>query len=390
MRKKDEGPLSLRAKILASAAGLLAAWAVVTISTAAYHGSSPSDFAAANFASMSLTAAVAAGEQRLSNGDAADADAFSRQALGMSPISSAALRIFGLSEQALNHNDAAVAAFSQASALGWRDGPTQLWLTQALLTSGNRRGAAERLDAALRLAPYSDVLHGIVDQLVLSNAMTPQIASRMALRPFWRGVYFADYQNASLPAREQLIRQLAATGAHPSRDEIFALTTALANAGETAEARTLWFGLQNQKPDKLYDPEFRHVGVTPTPPFEWSLLSLVGSTIQPGDDQNSHSLVATTDGSAAGALARQMTTLAPGVHSLAVRGHASAATDGMLTWVVQCGPQPRILFDQKDISGTPGTFVVPASCPFQNVELRVKASPRTDSVTVTYDQISLR
>ena len=392
MKIRGEKPFTLPAKLIGSTAALVLAWAIIISSSASYHSNAASDFTAADFSSTSLGSAIAAGEQRLQNNDPDGAAVLAKQALEISPISLEALRTLGLAEQERGRMDSAVAIFSQAAALGWRDVPSQLWLAQANMASGNNDEAARRLDAALRTSPYSNSLYDVVDGIIETGALMPNLAERMTLAPDWRVPYLAYVGPASVQSRVLLVHELMKRSSPPGRKEMLLISNALIGAGRTGEARSLWFSTQGTKPGFLYDPRFEHTGSSDMAPFEWTLLPVLGANVEPNVQANgAHGLIATTDNQASGVLARQFVALPPGQHVLVFDGNLSQPARQAFRWRIRCMPLSVIIVDGVNSPKSQKSFDIPsADCPYQAVELSVGSAFGTARSTANFYQLQLR
>jgi hypothetical protein len=374
-------PVSGKAKLTGLILGLLLGWQVVVISLAAGHGDYDTDLAASDYASTSQAAATAAAAQHLQNGDAAGAKVFAKQALATSAISAPTLRSLGLAEQSLGHWQQAGAILSQASALGWRDGPTQLWLAEAYLQNHDYIGAAQRLDALLRIQPASTDLFDVLDQLLVDPRLASAIAERLALNPGWRSNYFKYSGTGSLAmwqARSALLMDMVRSSAPPSRDEIFPVVRGLAQADQLASARKLWFEAQRMKPAALYDPSFANIGPLGRAPFEWTVTPILGAGVrtEPVGQGGGTTLHVTTDGTASGMLMRQTILLPLGAHNMRYAGSTDASAHGALGWSIRCMSTGKLVLDTLNAPASKDyNFVIPENCDNQFIELHAASNP---------------
>jgi hypothetical protein len=398
MRSKTRSrqqPLSNKAKLAGLIVGLLLGWQVVVISLAAGHGDYDTDLAASDYAATSQAAATAAAAQHLQNGDAAGSKVFARQALATSAISAPALRSLGLAEQSLGHWQQAGAILSQASALGWRDGPTQLWLAQAYLQNHEYAEAAQRLDALLRTDPSSTQLFDILDQLLLDPHLAAAMADRLALNPYWRSIYFQYPGSATivmLQARSALIIDLARSSAPPYRDEILPLVRGLARVNQIASARTLWFEAQRMKPAALYDTGFANIGSTGRVPFEWTVTPVLGADVgtEPTERGGSTTLHVTTDGTASGMILKQMILLSPGSHRLSYTGSIDPSARDAFGWSIHCASTGKLVLDTLNTQASKDYgFVIPENCDNQFIELHAASSPAAAGSNAYFDRLEL-
>ncbi|WP_454884440.1 hypothetical protein [Sphingomonas oryzagri] len=386
-------PLSRKAKIIGVVAGAVLVWQISMISLAAGHSDSNNDLAAADFAGASQAAAIAAAEQRLSANDFAGAKVFATQALSISAISAASLRDLGLAEQGLGNWRRSGVLFSQNAALGWQDGPTQLWLAQAYLQQKDDESAAQRIDAALRVAPQSTTLVDMLDPQIADPDLTNAMIERLQLNPNWRTHYFRYLNNAPLPAlvaRSRMLIALASSSTPPSRDEIIPLLYSLVQADRTKLARLVWERSQHVTIGGIYDPGFQQTGVTGMAPFEWSILPVPGASVTVASQGTGNILSATTDGAASGTLLRQITALPPGSHSLTYDGTIPTAAHNAFGWRIRCISGGKDLVNSvRDTADPPYHFDVPSTCGGQRVELLVSSSAAAAGSQVSFKKVDI-
>jgi hypothetical protein len=388
-------PLSGKAKLAGLIVGLLLGWQVLVISFAAGHGDYDSDLAASDYASTSQAAATTAAAQHLQNGDAAGAKVFAKQALATSAISAPALSSLGLAEQSLGHWQQAGAILSQASALGWRDAPTQFWLAQAYLQNHEYTEAAQRLDALLRMQPTSTNLFDILDQLLVDRRLAAAMTDRFTLNPGWRSSYLrypGIISPAMLGARSTLLTYLARSSAPPSRDEIFPVVRGLAQTNQFASARALWFEAQRMEPSALYDPKFENIGSIGRVPFEWTVISVLGANVrmEPASQGNGTTLHVTTDGTASGVLMRQMTMLTSGPHRMSYAGSIDPSARGALGWSIRCISTRKSVLETLNAPASKDyDFVIPEKCDNQFIELHAASSPAAAGSSAYFDRLEL-
>jgi len=351
---------------------------VSAISIAAAHNDSNKDLVAANFAGVSQVAATVAADQRINDGDFAGAKAFATNALSASTISAASLRDLALAEQGIGNWQKAGALFSQNAALGWRDGPTQLWLAQIFFQMKDYSRAAERLDAALRLDVPNAALYDVLDSLAQNQDFAVVMSKRLALNPNWRHFYLGHVGNTPLPdlqARVIIFNNLKKLKSQATEDEIARVTSGLANLGDLAGARNLWFQAHSDTTSSIYDPDFKNIGRNRVP-FEWSTLPILGTSLQISSDSNGHAVLhATTDGGASGVLLRQTTLLKPGRHTLMVSETGPAAAKKAFGWSIRCMKGKTLLNTLNLEASSSYQFEVEPNCDAQFIDLRVTSNP---------------
>ncbi|MDH7637279.1 hypothetical protein [Sphingomonas oryzagri] len=372
-----ERPASRKAKIIGCAVGLLLAWPTLQLSLALAH-SADEDLAAADFAEDSQSAATAAAQQRLADGDPAGAETLARNALAVSPISDASLRVLALAEQQQGNWQHSNALMNQAAALGWRDLPTQLWLAAAYVQAKDYENAANRLDAALRVNPDLPQLHALIDSSAADPQLRPYLLRRLALNPAWRQSYFADPTLASpdaARARGSLLAGLSGTANPPSHDELVQVLSAMVSAGAAGEARNLWIAANHGANQPLYDGRFERTAQSYASPFEWSLRSVPGAetSAEKRDNAPGDALLVRTDGTASGTLARQWLRLTPGEHQLTVSSAGPASSLRSLAWTIRCMPHgPTITTLQGSGKRDTAAFATAPDCTDQVIELQAR------------------
>ena len=384
------------ALILAVAAGAVFAWQVISISFAAGQESQFADFSASSYAAESEVAAVTASTQDLAAGDHEGAKVMARHALAISPISAAALRNLILAERTLRHGETAEASLSEAAALGWRDGPTQLLLADAYLKSQDYEDAAKRIDAIMRTNPKSEPLRSMLDRLIVDRSFSAAVARRLALNPVWRYPYLSYTANvplAAMEARGALLEDLARMNGPLERREIVPVVGALAKLGNAAGSRSIWFAAQRLPEQPLYDPRFVMLGSTTMVPFEWTKLRVLGAGLEAGDSEtpSAGGMRVSTEGSASGVLLRQQLALAPGSHRLNYAPRLAPALLGTFGWSVRCAKSGGYLSNSLTASlGPPYRFDVPSGCPVQLVELRVAGNSAAAGERANFTQLDVR
>lgn len=378
MRGRKQRPLSRKAKIVSTVVGAVLVWQIAMISLAAGHSDSNNDLAAADFAGASQAAAIAAAEQRLAANDFDGAKVFATNALSISVISAASLRDLGLAEQGLGNWQRSGALFSQNAALGWRDGPTQLWLAQAFLQQKDYGSAAQRIDAALRIDPHSIDLFNLLDQKILDAGLSSAMIERLHLDPNWRTRYFhylTDIPTPVLVARARMLIALSTSSSSPSRDEIIPILYALIQANHPRLAHLVWERSQHITSPGVYDPNFQQTRTHDMAPFEWSILPTPGANVVIEPQGSGNLLTATTDGTATGILLRQTMALTPGIHKLFYEGSMPAAAHNAFGWRLRCTTDGNELINSiGDALDPPYQFNVPTNCPGQRIELFVTNS----------------
>lgn len=375
-------PLSKRDKVVGVVVGIVLGWQIITISLAAGHGYEEGDLSAADYATTSQAAAIAAAQQHLDDGDPAGAKVFALHALTISPVSAVALRELWMAEGNLGNVAQQSALVSQAAALGWRDVPTQVALSLAFLQQRNYDAAAQRMDAGLRIDPHSTKLFDILDKEIADPAFARAIVQRLALTPGWLQ-YYLGYTGgvapATLKARASLSTDLLKNSIPLPREGLISLLYALTKAKETALARELWLKYQGSPEKNVYDTHFRNIGMNGMSQFEWAVLPVPGASVSADSSRNSgNALIARTDGTAAGVLMRQRLTLSPGPHTLTYDGTMPSSATKSFGWQIRCVDGRIALGNIRQAPLLPAKFDVPVNCDSQYIEFTVSSSLTTD------------
>ncbi len=395
-RRRQHIPASRHAKWVGGSIAILLAVVTSYVSLNMGYGGDDNDLAAADHASTSQMAATIASQQRLADGDAAGASVFARQALKVSPISASALRVLGLSEQQQGHYPYASALMNQASALGWRDTPTQVWLATAYLQNNNYPETAEHIDAALRVNPTIRDFYNFVDLAAVIPAFVNRIVPRLVLNPVWRDPYFTDriaLPPASVHARALLLGALVNTPAPPARDELVIAIKRLEAAGLYQEAHHLWTIANHIKQSPVYDADFEHTQVAQAAPYEWLLLPTSGTNITPEARPGfkGMALHVTSDGVSSATLAQQTALLGEGIHHVSVKADGAVRALASFTWVVRCLPKGPVVITLGGAGSMHGaSFTIPNNCPQQSIELHAQPNAASHGGEAWFGRIELQ
>ena len=252
-----------------------------------------------------------------------------RRALRLSPIQTRAIRVAGMAELALGHEDAGLRAMNAAALGGWRDNPTQLWVMQMALYGGDDDSAMQRADALVRRATVPDQVFAAFRAMTRDAAFRRSLIDRLGDQPDWRGLMFLDFRRsapAELPGVIALVSELDHTSRPVSDLELFPLVERMLELGQVGPAHDLWrarapsAGIQ---PGNLaYDGGFMvalaHRGAPSVPRFEWIIdPDATGlATVEPTPDGAGAILRARSDAGAPATLASEALALAPGRYAL--------------------------------------------------------------------------
>ena len=314
------------------------------------------------------------------------------EALRLSPIQTRAIRIAGMAELALGHEDAGLRAMNAAALGGWRDNATQLWVMQMALYGGDNDSAMQRADALVRRDTVREQVFAGFRTMDRDAAFRRSLIVRLGDQPDWRGLMFLDLRRsapAELPGVIALIGEIDRTPRPVSDLELFPLVERLLELGQIGVAYDLWraraprAGLQpgNQLYDGRFAVALAHRGVASVPRFEWTVdpdaTGLATVEAAPGGAV----LRARSDAGAAATLASQALTLAPGRYTLTMDIAARGERDMVgFAVAVRCAGSSSALTpanpDLRPLGGDRLRLVtaidVPVGCARQDLVIRAR------------------
>jgi len=385
------------------AATAAAAWLVASNGVAAAFNAQGDSAMAARLAPDADRLSRSA-EASLQRRDFAVAAALARRALAISPLQTRAARVLGMAVLAMHRPAQGLAALDVAARGGWRDTPTQLWLLQAALDTGDYDSALQRGDALIRRDTATDAVFALFRQMDGEPAFRRSLLRRLGDTPDWRGLMFLDFRRAAageLAGLDRLIAETARTP-HPATDlELFPLVERMLELGMTAPAYALW---RSKAPpagwsagNLLYDGRFavanaRQGAATP-PRFEWWIDpdGTGQASVGPAPNGRGFALTATSRTGDTTTLAAQALALAPGSYRIAARLFAHDARDWSgFEFAVRCAPQnqetplleSRVRQLRLDQLGYGSRFAIPAGCTRQDLMLRTTGGSGSASVAI--------
>jgi hypothetical protein len=262
------------------------------------------------------------------------------RALRLSPIETRAIRVAGMAELALGHEDAGLRAMNAAALGGWRDNATQLWVMQMALYGGDNASAMQRADALVRRATVRDQVFAAFRAMAGNAAFRRSLIVRLEDQPDWRGLMFLDFRRSApgeLPGIMALIGEIDRTARPVSDLEVFSLVERLLELGQIGPAYDLWHGRAPRAGfapgNMVYDGGFAvalaHRSAPSVPRFEWNIDPDASglATVEPAADGHGAVLRARSDAGAAATLASEALTLAPGRYALTMDIGAGGARD---------------------------------------------------------------
>jgi hypothetical protein len=361
--------------------GALLAWQVTTRALASrYAGSepvlalglSPDDpDALSNLSGQSLV-----GKGRVRSLGAAEAAA--RRAFAIAPLQSEALRNLGLIADARGRQAHAVQIMARASRRGFRDVPTQAWLLQRAILSGDFGPAFLRVDALLRTQPdLGTRLFPLIGALLSDPDAIEPLTRRLAADPLWRpyALFYLSEKAEDVRPVISIYQRLARLGRDPTAEETQSILTRMVKDGQYQEAYRLWASLLPDHgrviPEEPYDGGFK--GLPGSPPFNWEFVNQSGVTVQTArsDAPGGAALYLEYPVANASLLARQMLVLPPGPYRLSGRMRVTRpATGAALVWSIACAAPPGAVIahvrqsvdSATDWTPFAVTFMAPADC----------------------------
>jgi hypothetical protein len=330
------------------------------------------------------------------------------RALQRWPLNEPALTVYGLSMEQLGRPDAALAALSLSGQRGWRDVLAQMWLFRSDILAGRFATGLEHADALMR---RQDAPTPIILQILTVAAHDPRaigpLTERMAANPSWRERLIPFMARStrppSLDAAEALLSRLAATSAPPTDVEVAAVLNALIEQGKYQQAEADW---RRFEPAGAKDGGLVKNGgferAPGTTPFDWSINGGVGWTAAigqgPPGEGGASALKIDYDGVSKGETLQQLVVLAPGSYRLSGRFYDEGGAGApQLAWTIICNGAGAPLAAAPAPTGPAGgwrpfsvDFSVPAaSCPAQQLRLKVTPGDVRTDVAVWYDDLAI-
>ncbi|MFS0738636.1 hypothetical protein ABC347_16435 [Sphingomonas sp. 1P06PA] len=309
------------------------------------------------------------------------AAASARAALSRSPIDLRALRVLGLAQEKLGHPQAGADIMNVAARGGWRDTPTQVWLIEQAMRTGDVTTLAQRADALARRNQSPDMVYATLRIVSSAPEVRPALIERLAARPDWRALFFLSLRQArpeQIDGLVALVREMRRSEAPVTSTELFALGERLIELDQPARARMLWAEASGRPTSALIDDGgFERLAKRPAdmlvPRFEWQFAETSGSaSVEPGPWNSSPALRLTHDGFSLSRPISQLLLLAPARYRVTARVKVdpdfNAAGYGLS---LRCPNGLELVATQPVESAgiIRADFTVPASCPAQNLAL---------------------
>jgi hypothetical protein len=333
-------------------------------------------------------------EDMLAAGDVPVAQRTSIAALDSTPYAVIAVRTLARTRERVSGPRAAEPAWQLASALGWRDKPTQFWAVLRALANAEAGIFAMRADALLRSPGDNRTTTSLVRRALTVPAVRQAFIDRLAQRPPWRPPFFdvdQPLQGKELDGTAIALLGLAGTSAEPSRRELADTIAGLISERRYQEALRLDRTFVRRRPDpgsliddggfELENTDYLR-GVTP---FDW-VLSEGTAALDRSHGRRSMSL--TSEGSRGFPAVTRYVPIGPGSYTLRYQIQGDRAAPAYLGISVICASSGALLGSSGpaplQTSGWESRsfqFTVPADCGLAKITLNAaKSDPSVDAL----------
>lgn len=346
----------------------------------------------------SADALALAAEQHVRFRNTPTARRLAAASIQQAPLNSTAVRTLAMASPPA----AALPYWRIASALGWRDGPTQLWALQQALLSREYEIAAVRADAFLRTRKSREEYLKLVRAISANPRFAAALAERLKLGPLWRERFFVLQPGASDEEHDglyEVLRRLAAVGDPATRREAKHLLTSEVrreNYDRVMSLHGMLYGPRPTSGELLADgsfgrpiDEYRQSGTL----FDWLLPSVQGGTVTI-DEETGRSLFVETDGSAERMLLKRYVPLEGGKYQLSYAQRGEIDSPEAITVALRCANEKLLGVSNSDPLQGPASerrtisFLVPSACPV--VSISFEAKPVGRPISANFDDFSLR
>jgi len=305
-----------------------------------------------------------------------------------SPLSPEPFLVRGVQAQVAGRADEASRAFLAAQRRDPRSVPAAYFLANYYFHAGASLEGLKQTALLARLAPEGERL------------VAPYVAAYAQNRANWPDIkaLFRSQEDLEDSVLVALARDSANADAilaiadadHRRPDSMWlpALLNSLVASGDYGRAKAIWSAIGGGRSDSglIYDSDFSSAQAPA--PFNWNLAS---STVGLAERQNGNRLHVIFYGSEDGALATELVLLPPGAYRLQTRIVGAPTHPEALYWTVRCDkasePAASISADQAAAHGW--SFVVPANCPAQWLELSGRSGDVTQQSDVTFAPLAL-
>lgn len=311
-----------------------------------------------------------------------EARRLARKAIDSTALSSDAYQVIALIEANNSRQGRAERLFRYTSRLSRREVPTQMWLFQQGLLSGDIQSALRHVDAAMRVSERSrPTLYLLLASALAADGLVLPMKALFEQDPVWLPGFlnYSINEGVSLRNLARVVVNLPQESIARTNSMQAALVRGLADAGEFSEARAFMHAVAPYDTGAaIRDGNFVRNG--PYAPFDWSYTKGTELGASPLGGQQSGLRYYANTGSG-GRVARQLIALSPGAYVLRSDGRRlSPVSDGEAAWTITCAADSSFALVQlpmnKDAGeGNRDTFVVPETgCEEQWLDLNLAAS----------------
>lgn len=310
-------------------------------------------------------------------------------AAAKAPLAAQPYLVRGVQAQIAGNARLAQRAFEAAERRDPRSLPARYFLAEHYLRTGNVRRGLVEYAALARLAP-NGILSAtpFVASYARDPSRWPQLKTLFGAEPELQEMTLEAM--ARDPANTAAILALADTAHRTAASPwLPTLVASLVAQGQYRQARSIWAEIahvQTKPTELLFDSGFSNAA--PPAPFNWTLTS---STVGLAERQPGGKLHAIFYGQEDGVLASQLLILDPGPYRLAMKVDGGGPQTPSLRWTLTCAnaQAPFATARLDALTGQPWTFVVPAGCGAQRLELAGSSSDIPQQVDVTLRGLSL-
>lgn len=332
-----------------------------------------------------INAVRAIAAQAIAENRPAEAIAYARTAVSRDPANVEAVAVLGQGQLLANRQADALATYTVARELGWREPSTQIfWMLDALGRKDFVQ-AGQRLDAVLRQAPKFAQRDAMLAMFEGWPDGRDQIARRLALNPSWKRAYFQDLaalQPTTLYLRGEVARSLARyDGENRDCTLVAPLVWEMPQKLGYAEAHDVWrdYCQGGKTASAVADPGFENVRLTrPITPFDWRFPERGEIEVIAAPESGFSGTTLTVSSTAPGrrSFGKQLVRLAPGGYRASWRAlDSDRKPSADITLSVSCtadahDPVPaRVAEAEKGLHVA--DFAVPGGCETQWLDIAI-------------------
>lgn len=329
-------------------------------------------------------ALTARAQREFRDGDIQSAEAAAEKAIRNSATASGAFETLALLEANGKDQTRTRRMFEYTSLLNRREIPTQIWLFQRGLVTGDVGRALQHIDAAMRASRRSrEALYPLLAGAIAVDGLIAPVSDMFAREPEWLYSFLrhAILSNAALVNFANIIPELPEDSVARTTNMQALLLDHLVKTGEFGAATEFMDKVAEKRTDGwIRDPAFTANG--PYQPFDWSYIASPELNAHPSaEDGGGLEYFAGTG--RGGSVARQLLTLPPGAYSIAsMSQRLSTSSDARASWTIKCvsasSPVVRLPLTEQSGRGPNrfnAAFAIPTTdCPAQWLELNVQAT----------------